>query len=81
MTVFPTATLWILNIFFCGSERVKYIQEKFPNFSAEKAKEGVLVGPQIRKLTKDLQFLSTMTNVEKSKPFFCKNSFEVPWQH
>ena len=33
--------------------------------SAEKVKEGVFVGPQIRKLTKDMQFLSIMTNVEK----------------
>ena len=44
----------------------KYIQEKFPNLSAEKVREGVFVGPQIRKLTKDLQFLSTMTDVEKN---------------
>ena len=43
----------------------KYIQEKFPYMSAEKIKESVFVGPQIRKLTKDEQFLSTMTNVEK----------------
>ena len=43
----------------------EYIQEKFPNLSAEKVKEGVSVGPQIRKLTKDPQFVSTMTDVEK----------------
>ena len=43
----------------------KYIQDKFPNLSAEKVKQGVFVGPQIRKLTKDPQFLSTMTDVEK----------------
>ena len=29
----------------------KYIQDKFPNLSAEKVKQGVFVGPQIRKLT------------------------------
>ena len=34
--------------------------------SAEKVKEGVFVRPQIRKLTKDAQFLYTMTNVEKT---------------
>ena len=34
----------------------KYIREKFPNLNAEKVKEGVFVGPQIRKLTQDLQF-------------------------
>ena len=44
---------------------LKYIQEKFPYMSAEKVKEGVFVGPQIRKLTKDAQILSTITDVEK----------------
>ena len=47
----------------------KYIQEKFPYMSAEKVKEGVFVGPQIRKLIKDAQFLSTMTDVEKKHDF------------
>ena len=47
----------------------KYIQEKFPNLSAEKVREGVFVGPQIRKLTKDLKFVSTMTEVEKKHGF------------
>ena len=31
----------------------KYIQEKFSKLNAEKVKEGVFVGPQIRKFTKD----------------------------
>ena len=43
----------------------KYIQEKFPYLSAETVKEGVFVGSQIRKLTKDMQFLSNMTNLER----------------
>ena len=43
----------------------KYIQEKFPYMSAEKVKNGVFVRPQTRKLTKDVKFLSTMTDVEK----------------
>ena len=47
----------------------KYIQEKFPCMSAEKVKEGVFVEPQIKKLTKDAQFLSTMTNEEKKHGF------------
>ena len=46
----------------------KYIGEKLLNLNNEKGKEGVFVGPQIKKLTKDLQFLSTMTNVEKNFP-------------
>ena len=52
----------------------KYIQEKFSYISAEKVKEGVFVGPLIRKLTKNAQFLSTMTDVEKSMAFFCRSS-------
>ena len=44
----------------------KYVQEKFPKLSVEKVKEGVFVGPQIRALSKDPQFLSTMTDVEKN---------------
>ena len=59
----------------------KYIQDMFPNLSAEKVKQGVFVGPQIRKLTKDLQFLSTMTNVEKSMAIFCKRFIKVSWQY
>ena len=31
----------------------RYIQDKFPNLSAEKVKQSVFVGPQIRTLTKD----------------------------
>ena len=59
----------------------KYIQEKFPFMSAEKIKKSVFVGPQIRKLTKDAQFISTMTDVEKSMAFLWKSSIEISWQH
>ena len=44
----------------------KYIQEKFLYMSAKKVKEGVFVGPQIRKLIIDAQFPSTMANVKKN---------------
>ena len=47
----------------------KYIQEKFLYISAEKVKEGVFVGSPSRKLTKDAQFLSAMTDVEKKHGF------------
>ena len=47
----------------------KYIQEKFLNMSAEKVRKSVFVGPQIRTLTKDALFLSTMTDVEKKARF------------
>ena len=56
----------------------KHIQEKFPYTSAEKVKEGVFVASQIRKLTKDEQFLSTMTDVEKKE---WRSSIKTSWQH
>ena len=62
----------------------KYIKQKFPYLSAEKVKEGVFDGPQIRKLTthQDAQFLSTMTDVEKkSTAFLSKSSIKISWQH
>ena len=59
----------------------KYIQEKFPYMSEEIVKEGVFVGPPIKKLTKDAQFLSTMTDLEKSMAFLCKCSIEISLQH
>ena len=46
----------------------------------EKVKKDVFVGPQIKKLTKDLQFLFIMINVEK-KTFLCSSSIKVSWQH
>ena len=49
-----------------------YIQEKISNISAEKVREDVFLGPQIRKLTKDAQFQSTMIDVEKKAWFLQK---------
>ena len=49
--------------FFCPT---LYIAEKFPKLSAEKAKEGIFVGPQIRKLINDDVFPTTMNELEKS---------------
>ena len=37
--------------------------------TTKKVEEGVFVGPQIRKLTKDKQFLFTMLDVEKKHNF------------
>ena len=42
----------------------------FCYMSAEKVKEGVFVGPQIRKLFTDAQFPYTMTDVEKKHAGF-----------
>ena len=44
----------------------KYLCDKFPYLSDEKLKEGIFVGPQIRKLTSDDQFEETMSSIEKS---------------
>lgn len=44
----------------------KYLTAKFPRISSEKLKEGIFVGPQIRKLMKDVDFEKTMTTKEKN---------------
>ena len=55
----------------------KYIQEKFPYLNVEKVKEGVYVGSQIKKLTKDAQFLSSIYHDgcgKKSMAFLCRST-------
>jgi len=42
----------------------KYILEKFPRLSYEKVREGLFMGPQIRKLMLDQTFEATMKSVE-----------------
>ena len=44
----------------------KYIAEKFSKLSAEKVKEGIFVGPHIRKLINDDVFHTTMNQLEKN---------------
>ena len=44
----------------------KYISEKFPHLSAEKVKEGVFIGPQIRMLINDELFITKMNDTEKN---------------
>lgn len=41
-----------------------YIRKKFPKISDAKIREGVFVGPQIRKLFKDPNFESILKKVE-----------------
>ena len=48
----------------------KYIQKKFPYMIAEKVKEGVYVGSQIKKLTKGVQ------NREKISTATCFDYFD-----
>jgi hypothetical protein len=43
----------------------KYLCKKFPYLSEAKLKDGVFVGPDIRKLMLDEDFLLTMTEVER----------------
>ena len=47
-------------------ETFKYLSTKFPRLSEAKLKEGVFVGPDIRKLMKDNNFENLMNNVERS---------------
>jgi hypothetical protein len=44
----------------------KYLVQKFTHISDAKLKAGVFVGPDIRELMKDDEFISTMTTVEKN---------------
>lgn len=47
-------------------ECFKYIAKKFHNLSTEKLKAGIFDGPQIRRLIKDENFNSYMTDIEKN---------------
>jgi hypothetical protein len=44
---------------------LRYLAEKFPGISAAKMKEGVFIGPQIRKLFRDEQFDHILSGNEK----------------
>lgn len=43
-----------------------YLRSRFPGLSEAKIKEGVFVGPDIRKLMKNQDFISTMTKKQKA---------------
>ena len=44
----------------------KYLVQKFPHISDAKLKAGVFVGPDIRELMKDSEFVATMTTIEQN---------------
>ena len=44
---------------------LKYLSNIFPGLSAEKMKAGIFDGPQIRKLIKDSNLISSMNSIEK----------------
>lgn len=46
-------------------ETFKYLVEKFPRISDAKLKAGIFVGPQIRQLLNDDQFVTKMSTVER----------------
>lgn len=47
-----------------GSEAFNHLKEKFPKLSEAKLKEGIFVGPQIRKLLKDPTFDTKLTDIQ-----------------
>ncbi|CAL1671987.1 unnamed protein product [Lasius platythorax] len=51
----------------------RYIEQKFPNISDTKLKEGIFNGPQIRTLLKDVIFVTKMNDVEKEAWLSFKN--------
>lgn len=46
-----------------GGKSILYLKEKFPRLSDAKIKEGVFVGPQIKKLMNDSDFDKTLEKV------------------
>ena len=47
-------------------ETFKYLSSKFPRLTEAKLKEGVFVGPDIRKLLKDSSFKNVINDIEGS---------------
>jgi hypothetical protein len=47
----------------CG---LKYVRSKFPNVNDAKIKEGIFIGPQIRKLMQDKQFDEDLNETERN---------------
>ena len=47
-------------------DTIKYLTSKFPGLSEAKLKEGILIGPDIRKLVKDELFETKMEDIERS---------------
>ena len=44
----------------------EYVRNKFPNVSDAKIKEGMFIGPQIRKLMQDKQFDEDLNETERN---------------
>lgn len=58
----------------------KYLRTIFPNMPGAKMKEGIFIGPQIKKLLKDDKFEELLSEDEAlSVEFFQTDSFMFPW--
>ena len=53
----------------CGFE---YVRNKFPNVSDANIKEGIFIGPQIRQLMQDRQFVEDLNETEKNAWFLLR---------
>lgn len=48
-----------------NNEAFKYLKEVFPKLSDANLKEGIFIGPQIRKILKDKQFEEKLNPVQR----------------
>jgi ERCC4-related helicase len=55
------------------SAAFQYLRQMFPNCQNAKLKEGICVGPQIRKIVKDPQFEEKLNHIEKVTHDFLGN--------
>jgi hypothetical protein len=55
------------------SAAFQYLRQMFPNCQNAKLKEGICVGPQIRKIVKDPQFEEKLNHIELSAWRFFQN--------
>jgi len=55
---------------------LKYVRNKFPNVNDAKIKEGIFIGPQIRKLMQDKQFDEDLNETEKNAWLSFKRIFK-----
>jgi len=68
--------LGLMKIFVRGMDKTgrgfQYVRNKFPNVNDAKIKEGIFIGPQIRELMKDRQFIEDLNETERNAWLFFK---------
>ena len=57
-----------------------YLKNEFPGLSDDKIKKGVFVGPQVRKLKKDVKFEDQLSEVKKHHGNLSKMSLPIFWE-